>query len=338
VRAGSSVLSFLLLAAVCQAQNVPPLQTGTTANLRGVSAVSQKIVWASGTHGSYMRTTDGGRSWKVAQVPGAEKLDFRDVEAFSKDLSYLLSAGPGDLSRIYKTTDGGGHWTLQSRNQDPKGFFDCMAFWDRHHGVALGDPLDGKFELLTTSDGGAHWVRVSADGIPRALDGEGAFAASGACIAVQGKSSAWFVTGGKAARVFRSTDGGNTWRISSSPIAHGAESQGIFSVAFRDALHGVIAGGDYKNPEQSRADLAFTDDGGATWKLSPISPQPYFSAVSFTQNGLFAVGTSGAFFTTKPQASNWEKTWKVNLNAVSVKNGYGWAVGPNGVIVKLNLR
>ena len=88
-----------------------------------------QLAWASGTHGTYLRTTDGGNTWQPAQVPGAEALDFRDVEAFSADLAYLLSAGPGDQSRIYKTTNAGKTWTLQFTNKNPKGFFDCMAFW-----------------------------------------------------------------------------------------------------------------------------------------------------------------------------------------------------------------
>jgi photosystem II stability/assembly factor-like uncharacterized protein len=328
-------VATLALVLASAAQEMSPLPSGTGENLRGVSAAA--TVWASGTHGTYLRSLDAGKTWKVAQVPGAEQLDFRDVEAFGKDRAYLLSAGPGDLSRIYKTNDGGGHWNLQFTNRDPKGFLDCMAFWDREHGIVLGDPLDGKFELLTTSDGGGHWSRVSPDGIPPAMDGEGAFAASGTCVAVQGKSHAWFVTGGKAARVFRSADGGRTWKVSDSPIVHGAEGQGIFSVAFRDARHGVIAGGDYKNPQQSGAGLAFTDDGGATWTLSRITPQPYFSAVSFAGSGVLALGTSGAFFATS-QTPPWEKSWKINLNAVAVKHGRAWAVGPKGAIVRFDLR
>lgn len=334
----ASLIACLLVAAVCHAQNPGPLKTGTTENLRGVSAVSTKAIWASGTHGTYLRTTDGGKSWQVAQVPGAEALDFRDVEAFSKNVAVLLSAGPGELSRIYATRDGGRHWLLQFTNHDPKGFFDCMAFWDRSRGIALGDPLDGRFELLTTKDGGKHWTRVPAEGIPPALDGEGAFAASGTCIAVQGKRNAWFVSGGKTARVFRSSDGGQTWQVSATPIVHGEAPQGIFSVAFRDAQHGAIAGGDYQHSKRSNAALAFTADGGASWQLSPISPQPYFSAVSFTPKGFLAIGTSGAFVAATPDATGWTQTWQLNLNAVSVRDGQAWAVGPKGVIVKLNLR
>jgi photosystem II stability/assembly factor-like uncharacterized protein len=52
------------------------------ASLRGLCAVSAKVVWASGTRGTFLRTIDGGATWQVGTVQGAENLDFRDVDAF----------------------------------------------------------------------------------------------------------------------------------------------------------------------------------------------------------------------------------------------------------------
>src|ERR1700690_174177 len=295
-----AILTVLLVIPLA-AQNPTTQKSNTTENLRGVSVLSNKVAWASGTHGTYLRTTNGGDSWQAAQVPGAESLDFRDVEAFSADLAYLLSAGPGDQSRIYKTTDAGKTWALQFTNKYPKGFFDCMAFWDRDRGIAVGDPVadsSGKlrFELIATTDGGKTWKPLPADSIPPSPEGEGAFAASGTCITVQGKTNVWFATGGKVARVFRSTNAGKTWTVADTPIVHGPDSAGIFSIAFRDATHGVIAGGDYKHPDQDGPNLAFTNDGGLTWKLSAIAPQAYFSAISFTKTdsgtSVLAVGTT----------------------------------------------
>src|ERR1700674_4267658 len=289
----------VLFATSLIAQNPTTQKSNTTENLRGVSALPNQVAWASGTHGTYLRTTNAGNSWLPAQVPGAEALDFRDVEAFSADLAYLLSAGPGDHSRIYKTIDAGKNWVLQFTNKDPKGFFDCMAFWDRDHGIAVGDPVadnSGKlrFELISTEDGGKNWTAIPPDSIPTALEGEGAFAASGTCITVQGNSKVWFATGGKVARVFRSTNAGKTWTVADTPIIHGPDSAGVFSIAFRDATHGVIAGGDYKHPGQDGPNLAFTDDGGLTWKLSTVSPQTYFSAVAFAEPGSAAVLVVGS--------------------------------------------
>jgi photosystem II stability/assembly factor-like uncharacterized protein len=330
----------LLLATFAGAQNLTPLATHTTANLRGVSAPSNTVVWASGTGGTYLRTTDAGQNWTVSRVPGAEQLDFRDVEAFNENVAYLLAAGPGTLSRIYKTTDGGSHWTLQLKNEDPRGFYDCMAFWDQTHGIALGDSIDGEFQLFATDDG-EHWHQLPTNKLPTSLEGEGAFAASGTCIAVQGQSNAWFATGGKVARAYRSTDRGQTWQVSETALTHGLDSTGIFSIVFRDAKHGVIAGGDYQKPKQSGHNLAFTEDGGETWTLSSLAPQAYYSAAAYTPSGnLLLAGTSGAaLISADPASTRLLHSWNPNLNALSVApDGTAYAVGPKGLIVRISPR
>jgi photosystem II stability/assembly factor-like uncharacterized protein len=346
-----SVFFALLLTTTALAQ--PARQTqlaNTTENLRGISAVSEQVAWASGTHGTYLRTTDAGRTWLHAQVPDAANLDFRGVVAFSPDEAFLMSAGPGDQSRIYHTSDAGQHWQLEFTSSDPKAFFDSIAFWDHTHGIVLGDPIPDdsgqlKFQLLTTTDG-QSWTAIPPSQLPPAVDGEGAFAASNTCLAIlhrypvirsgdvqsaerrayrsrtiPGISSSvaqgvltpvamtttratplprqrgasapagddaniWFATGGKAARVFHSPDRGLTWQVVSTPITHGPDSAGIFSVAFRDPNHGVIAGGDYKHPDQDGPNLAFTSDGGNTWSVSRIFPQSYYSAVAYDRKSL----------------------------------------------------
>jgi photosystem II stability/assembly factor-like uncharacterized protein len=314
-----------------------PQESHTKESLRGLSVVSKRVVWASGTHGTYLRTTDSGKTWVPAQVPGAESLDFRDVEAFSADLAYLLAAGPGEQSRIYKTSDGGNHWDLQFTNHEPKGFFDCMAFWDTQRGIVVGDPVNRRFQLLTTDDGGQHWNHVSADNLPPAEDGEGAFAASGSCITTQGKSNVWFVTGGSAARVFRSTDAGKTWSVTDTPIMHGPASAGIFSIAFRDAKHGVIAGGDYKEPEKGGPNLAISNNGGKTWKLVRISQQKYFSAIAHVRGhpGSILAGGSSALALSQNNLRSWKLFSTAKVNAVGSDNDLVlWAVGADGMIFK----
>jgi photosystem II stability/assembly factor-like uncharacterized protein len=155
-----SVISLtIFLATTALAQLSRQTQSSnTTENLRGVSAVSQQIAWASGSHGTYLRTTDAGRTWTPAQVPDAATLDFRGIVAFSADEAFLMSSGPGAQSRIYHTIDAGQHWQLQFTATNPKSFFDSIAFWDRTHGVVLGDPIPDekgqlKFQLLLTTDG-----------------------------------------------------------------------------------------------------------------------------------------------------------------------------------------
>jgi photosystem II stability/assembly factor-like uncharacterized protein len=352
-------LSFVLTAAALAQSGPQTHPTQSNENLRGVSAVSPQIAWASGTHGSYLRTTDAGRTWIAAQVAGAEELDFRGVVAFSADEAFLLSAGPGEGSRIYHTGDAGRHWALQFRETNSKGFLDCMGFWDATHGIVLGDPtLDEsgklKFELLMTTDG-QTWTRLPVADLPPAMEGEAAFAASNSCLAILPGAdlNLWFATGGLAARVFHSPDRGRTWEVMDTPIVHGADSQGIFSVAFRDPMHGVIAGGDYKRPEQHGPNLAFSDDGGKTWELSQIYPQSYYSAVAYdrrshpgaSKNGktgggsqvrLFIAGPKFIYDFRPPQNPTRispPKNSGVQFNAVSAYAGGGAIfAGPKGSI------
>jgi photosystem II stability/assembly factor-like uncharacterized protein len=318
-------------------------ETGTRVRLRGVSAVSRRVAWASGAAGTFARTTDGGRTWRAAQVPGAAELDFRDVDAFDADTAYLLAIGEGERSRIYKTTDGGRTWTLQFQNRRAAGFFDCMDFWDRARGVAVSDPVAGRFLVVRTEDGGRNWKETDAAGMPSALEGEGAFAASGTCLVVGGKSDVWFGTGGEAgARVFRSADGGHTWGSNAVPLASG-KTAGVFSLAFADARHGVAVGGDYAKEREPARTAAHTSDGGAHWQAVAESARPggYRSGVVYvpgTRGQVFvAVGPSGSDF-----SSDGGRTWKAlgaeGFHAVSVapRGDVAWAVGEDGRVARLD--
>jgi photosystem II stability/assembly factor-like uncharacterized protein len=311
-----------------------PQAIDTDADFRGLCAVSDKVAWVSGTKGTFGRTTDGGKTWAAGTVAGAEKLDFRDVEAFGEATAYLLSAGPGGDSRIYKTTDAGKTWALQFQNPDPAGFFDALAFWDEKTGIALGDPVKGRFQLVATDDGGEHWKPLPADGLPAALPGEGAFAASGTCLVARGSKDVWFVTGGAGlGRVFHSPDRGRTWVVSETPVKAAVASAGVFSIAFRDADHGLIVGGDYSKPDETGATAARTSDGGKTW--TPVDPPlPYRSGVAWAKDRWVAVGTSGSHVSLDDG-----KTWKAldgeKYNSVAfLPTGEGWAAGPKGRIAK----
>jgi photosystem II stability/assembly factor-like uncharacterized protein len=309
------------------------------ANFRGLCVVSAKVAWVSGTKGTFGRTTDGGKTWSVATVPGAAKLDFRDVEAFGATTAYLLSAGPGEDSRIYKTADGGRTWNLQFKNPDRDAFFDAVAFWDDEHGVALSDPVKGQFPLIVTEDGGTNWKRLSLTNLPPALPNEGCFAASGTCLVTGGQNHIWFCTGGaKTARVFHSPDRGQHWTVSNTPIVAGAASAGIFSIAFRDSDHGLIVGGDYRKPNDPGANAAITADGGKTWTLLD-RPFAYRSGIAWTKDRWVAVGTSGSNFS-QDDGATWKPLGRQNdnrlgFNAVAfTSTGEGWAAGPKGRIAK----
>ncbi|HXG83131.1 MAG TPA: hypothetical protein VNI84_03800 [Pyrinomonadaceae bacterium] len=330
------LIIFFLSSAIVEAQ-WQKQTINTKASLRGLSVVSEKIIWASGAGGTFLRSIDGGKNWAVGKVPGAEKLDFRDIEAFDAEEAYVLSIGEGENSRIYKTTNGGQSWKLQFKNTHPKAFFDAFAFWDKTHGIAMSDPVDGKYLLLETTDG-ETWKLLSNDKMPGAKAGEAAFAASGTCIIVNGKSDAFLVSGGTDARVFRSNNRGSSWLVSDTPVIKGSAGSGIFSIAMSDAKNGFIVGGNYEKPDEINNNLAFTGDGGKSWK-SAKGLNGYRSGAAFIdRKTLIAVGSSGSDLSTDG-GKTWKNLDKENYNAVQSKGKNAiWAVGANGLVGKFKLK
>lgn len=316
--------------------------TPTSERLRGVSAVDENVAWASGNKGTVLRTLDGGRSWQVVFGPLTEPLDFRDVEAIDANTAYVLSIGPGEQSRIYKTTDGGKNWMATFRNSEPGGFYDAIAFWDGQTGLAMGDPVGGRFTIVRTTNGGRTWTSTPPEGMPPALPNEGAFAASGTCLVVQGTRRAWFATGGAArARVFRSVDGGLTWQVSDTPLAAGTPSAGAFSLAFSDdGLHGIVVGGDYRRETASSDNIAVTHDGGATWSPGAIRLRGFRSAVAFVPGRqariLLTVGPAGSDWSGDGGAT-WTAVGDEGFHALSIarRGEAAWAAGEQGRIAKL---
>lgn len=317
----------------------------TDASFRGLSVVSEKVVWASGTGGTVVRTIDGGKNWNVIKVPDADKLDFRDIEAFDENTAYILSIGNGEASRIYKTVDGGKNWKLQFQNTNEKAFFDALAFWDSKNGIAMSDPVDGEYLFYATKDG-ENWEplgRKSATEIVKpvganAKTGEAAFAASGTCLLSNGANDVFLVSGGTDARVFRSNDRGLNWTAVTTPIVKGTAGSGIFSIAMFDKSNGVIVGGNYEKPDEKTGNLAFTNDGGKTWKLGK-GLSGYRSAVDFVdKKTLVAVGSSGSDLSTDG-GKTWKNLDRENYNAVRAKGKNAvWAVGAKGLISKLKLK
>jgi photosystem II stability/assembly factor-like uncharacterized protein len=314
------------------------LTTNVSARLRGVSAIGDRVVWASGANGTVLRSADGGATWTKLTVPGAEKLDFRDVDAVDEKTAYVLSIGPGEQSRIYKTPDAGATWTQQFVNADPKAFFDAMAFWDANRGVAVSDSVDGQFIVMTTADGGRTWTRVPPQSLPAALPNEGFFAASGTNVAVLPPNHVWMGTGAASeSRVLRSSDGGRTWALAKTPLASGSSS-GIFSIAFSDPKRGIVVGGDYKVETAAVDNAAVTSDGGATW-TAVKGLSGFRSVAAYLTRGsaqIIAVGPSGSDL-----SRDGGKTWTAiagpgfHTFSIAPKSRIAFGAGERGSVARL---
>ncbi|HRR08942.1 MAG TPA: hypothetical protein PLO56_09645 [Rhodothermales bacterium] len=312
---------------------------GGTARFQAVSVVDEQVVWASGTDGQYAKTTNGGLTWQNGQVKNAETLQFRDIHAVNAQIAYLMSAGEGAQSRIYKTTDGGKNWILQFMNPDEEGFYDAIAFWDENRGVAFSDNIKGVFPIIRTEDGGKKWVRVPAADIPPALKGEGGFAASGTCLIVGENGRAWIGTGASSqkARVLRSLDYGKTWEVADTPIVADSGTSGINALLFVNARKGYAFGGDFQKESPPENRVATTDDGGKTWRLlpNPALKGSIFGAAQLPKSETFViVGPKGAQFSNNAglqwQDLSREDFWSVGCGPKSC-----WMVGPERRIVRI---
>jgi photosystem II stability/assembly factor-like uncharacterized protein len=308
--------------------------TGVTVRFRGLAPVSAKVAWVAGSAGTVLRTVDGGRRWSSVGPAAAAALEFRDIEAFDRDHAVALTIGEGDESRIFTTANGGRSWTETFRNDEPAAFYDCLTFLDRRHGLALSDPVGGAFRILATADGGRSWRVQSTAGMPPALTGEFAFAASGTCLVSAG-GHAWFATGGGAtARVFSSTNGGRSWTVTDTPVPSGATA-GIYSLAFADRRHGIAVGGDFNAPTAAPDAAATTRDGGRTWTVARAVPGEYRSGAAWVRGRTaLAVGPTGS-----DVSYDGGRTWKRfdtgSFDAVECAAGACWASGEQGRVATL---
>ncbi len=324
-----------------------PQNSGTTAGLIAVSPVNPRVVWAAGRFGTFVVTTDGGRTWKAGVVPGAETLQFRDVQGVSEKVAYLMSISPTGTDptefRIYKTTDGGATWTMQFQNHNPGAFYDCMAFWTPNKGIAHSDSVNGVFPDLRTTNG-STWQDISAN-MPPAQPGEASFAASGTCAATQGGQNAWIVTGGvPIARVLATRDGGDTWNAYDLPLVSNG-SAGAFTVAFRNPWNGIVGGGDLDPGDPNNARTAVSHDGGMTWALTNAPPVTgaifglsYVQGAGDGDRTVVVTANAGGAAWTPDEGTTWYSLpnvagyWAVAFASPQA----GWLVGTNGRILKVS--
>jgi len=328
------IAAVLLFAAgaVSAEVRIVPQDSGVKVRLRGISAVSADIAWASGREGTVLRTVDGGKHWQTIKVPDAGELDFRDVEGFDADTAVVLSIGPGEASRVYRTEDAGKSWKLALQNKDPRAFFDCMAF-DGEHGWMMGDPVEGRYQIYGTSDGGREW-RLLPNG-PKAEDGEAAFAASGTCI-VRMKNALMIGTGGSRARLHMLRDGRSDWQAVDSGMSRGKPEAGVFSLA-SSPFGAFMVGGDYK-AEQAPGNAAEWRMGSKRNPLvAVIAPRGYRSGVGCldaTPLKCVAVGPGGVDVW---DAVAWSTVSDTGYDAIDLSGNAGWVSGDAGRIARIEI-
>lgn len=352
------LMALLSIAAAANAQ-FTLLTSNTTADLRGIHNVGNGVAWASGTHGTVLRTEDGGYVWQTCTMPpGAEELDFRGIQGFDANTAIVMSSGPGDQSRLYKTTDGCHTWKLLFTNPDRDGFWDCLWLHRTGHGILLGDPVDGRFVVFETSDGGVKWTRDEDRGLKVEGKPIAAFAASNSLFAqISTGHSRAFATGGSGgAFLFQAWNSEKKWSRIAIPVASGSESSGVFSLGMRylppkctdcnqnSPPRFVAVGGNYSKPDENSGTAAYSLDGGYQWRPSTNPPHGYRSSVAYDAETKtwITVGPNGTDISTD-DGRNWRTVHPDpalhepqdadrNWNALSLP----YVVGPKGRIGRLD--
>lgn len=191
----------------------------------------------------------------------------------------------------------------------PKAFYDSMAFWNDEEGIAIGDPTDDCMSIIITRDTGETWTKLSCDDLPKAKEGEAAFAASDTNIAIVGDHT-WVATGGMVSRILYSSNKGKTWTVFETPIVQGKATTGMYSIDFYDEKKGFAIGGDYTKPNDTLANKIRTTDGGKTWQVVAEGKGPgYRSCVQYMPNSngkaLVAIGFKGIDYS-KDSGNSWK--------------------------------
>ncbi len=279
------------------AQTIKMLSSASKASLRGLSVVSDKVVWVSGSAGTVGRSVDGGETWKWMTVTGFEKADFRDIEAFDNKTALIM--GIADPAYILKTTDGGENWKVVFEDTTKGMFLDAMEFWNEQSGIVIGDPIGDKIFIARTFDAGETWRGIPEQNIPTADTGEAFFASSGTNIRKLNRQEAVFVSGGLRARLFIRD------KKIDLPIVQGTESTGSNSIAVKNKHTLIIVGGDFKAKDDTVKNCVLTYDGGETFGKPVAGPHGYRSCVEYLgRKNWISCGLNGVDYSTD-EGQNW---------------------------------
>lgn len=307
--------------------------TPVEASLRGLSAVTSEIAWASGSGGTWLRTIDGGKTWENGVIAGLDTVDFRSIHAFDALTAIAVSAGQPAV--IYKTTDGGQNWILK-HTESEKAFLDGISFADDKRGYVFGDPVDGKWMILHTFNQGESWYPVA--NLPEAAEGEAGFAASGSSFLADG-NNLWLGSGGKEANLYLSADEGKTWEKFSSPLVQGEASQGIFSITQIGEGEVFCVGGDYALPDSTSGNASLFLSARKEWVKIQKSPAGYRSGVVYFSEfqWVLTVGPGGSDFSSDG-GINWSSFSTEGFHSIRLGHTEAsvWASGSNGKIGRLS--
>ncbi len=335
------MILFLILLINCSPNNSNGFSSVTikrvfsdSLSIRAIEPITKEKIWFAANNGRIGFIDN--KSPKLTNIKYEDiLLNFRAIAAIKEAVFVISIENPAVLYKIGFNGNEATNIEEVYVENGPQVFYNAIKFWDDQEGIAMGDPTDNCLSIIITRDGGNTWEKLSCDNLPKTALGEAAFAASNSNISIY-KNNVWIVTGGKKARVFHSSDRGDTWKAYETPIIQGASMTGIYSVDFYDDQTGIIFGGNWDRKEFNEGNKAITNDGGKTWRLLSNGRGPgYRSSVKFIPgtngNDIVAVGSPGISYS-NDRGNSWLKLSEEGFYAIEfVNDTLAFASGKNKI-------
>ena len=330
---------------------IEPLVNDSTLSIRALEFNDEYIFYGSADHiGKHdlnaqfkinlndLSVDNGKNHFKNILTYDDKPLHFRAIKEMEGNMFAISIGNPARLYKLHRKSNAP---KLVYEEVNENVFYDSMDFWNNQEGIAIGDPTEGCMSIIITRDGGNTWAKLSCEELPKAKEGEAAFAASDTNIAIAGDRT-WVATGGKASRILYSADKGKTWEVFDTPIIQGKETTGMYSIDFYDENNGFAIGGDYTKPNDTLNNKIRTKDGGKTWQIVANGKVPgYRSCIQYIPNRegkeLVAVGFKGIDYS-NDAGNTWEHLSNEGFYTIRFLNdSVAYAAG-RGRISKLTFR
>lgn len=206
-----------------------------------------------------VKTINGGETWTFNSIPVEGNPGCVSICGWDTNTCFFVFITENGPS-IWKTTDGGDTWSNIITTQFSGSFVNFYHAFSADTGIAMGDPVNGNFEIYRTTNGGETWNPIPIAAIPPPLDNEMGLNNSYSAVG----NSIWFTT--NKARCYHSSNQGLTWDV--TEVFPGLTTD--MGICFSSALKGVIW-----NRPASTNQLVVTNDGGVHWN-TVVFPSGYY--------------------------------------------------------------
>lgn len=297
-------------------------------NLYGLAFIPPSTLWAAGSDGMLLHSTDEGDTWTEQKIGTPEDV-FSSICFPDSRNGWIV----GKMGKILHTTDGGKNWSCVKKGENI--YYTKVFFLDPQYGWIVGE----RGTLLLTTDGGKNWETIDT----------GKFMITFNDVRFIDRNKGWIVgerdmfTGQGVIMV--STDGGRTWQDQESGVDKSLMS--VYPVNADKVWVGGLGG-----------TILLTTDGGSTWIKKKLKYQEKVidnhvykvleqkSGLTGTRNAIYALCRGGQHFSTDT-GNSWRalmltpeiddllrRGWLHDIAFHPHNEHMGWAVGKWGIVLK----